>query len=95
MEPVKALFRQAVSSANGSSRFARATSSPETIRKALSAASSVLSISAKAAESQSSSGRPGKLRKPITATDRRTCTGGRLVSAAVLFSVSVRGRRNR
>jgi hypothetical protein len=48
-------FARLSSSLNGSSRLARYVS-PETIRKALSAASSVLSISANAGNSQLSSG---------------------------------------
>ena len=67
----KVAFARLSSSASGSSRLTRATSSPGSIRSAPSEASSVLSISEKAGDNQLSSGWPGRLRKPRTATERR------------------------
>src|SRR5260370_32200364 len=65
-----------------------ATPPPDTSRSSPPAASSVLSISENAVESQASSGRPEALLKPITATETRGLTDGgcdprtRLLSSA-------------
>ena len=62
-------------SASARSSFMRTTCSPGTIRSFSPAASSVVSMSEKAADNQTASGRCERFLKPRTATDRRTVGG--------------------